>query len=147
MIFIKIEENSVNYKQSTLEGACQTVVGLGGKIQELQWSSVSLQHLLWGWERMQPLQNGSNPLCASLQPQVCCPLGRTAFKNSLCPLCSWGGKCCSRETWCLSREAASCGCELWTWRWGVCAKVSADPSVPGIPLCFPQLTFFFSSLP
>lgn len=84
-------------------------------------------------------------------PQVCCPLDRSAFKISLRPWCSWGGKCWGRGRWCPSRAASSLRWVLWVRGWRGCAKGFPDPSVPGVSPFFPHFTFlgffFFFPLP
>lgn len=89
---IKIAENSVNYKQSSLEGGCETMVGLRWQNPRaaVQWC----QPVGFGVGRDSfPFCNSSisplhPPPHASLHPQVCCPLDKTALKIGLCPWCS-----------------------------------------------------------
>lgn len=132
-----------------MAGSCQTAVGLGWQKSKSCSGVVSARGVFFGvgrdgaiaeWKQSPP----PHPCPVNLpRPQVCCPLDRTAFKIGLRLWCSWGGKCCGGGRWCPSRAASSLGWVLWVRGWRGCAKVSPDPSVPGVSPLFPHFTFFF----
>lgn len=127
-----------------MEGSCQTAVGLGWQKSKSCSGVVSARGVFFGvgrdgaiaeWKQFPPTPHPASLPC----PQVCCPLDRTAFKISLHPWCSWGGKC-----WVVSKQgsifarvgAVGAGME------GVCEGLSRSLCTWGLaPL--PSLHFFF----
>lgn len=123
---IKIAENSINYKQSGLEGSGTWVAKSKSCSGVVSTSGVERDGAIAKWEAGFLL----SPVHFSI-PKFAAPWTGQLFNISLCPLVLWLRRCCCRVTWWLSTEAALPSCVLWPRGWRGVVKVSGDPSVPG----------------